>query len=420
MISRDEFERHVKDALANLYDPPHLQTHPLAGLLALEHGAGQTVAEKLRDLLRETLVALKPPVSIPADRPEWLGYRVLWLRYVRALGESEVCQELNVSESTFYRRQREALEAVVSLLWERYQQLRAQAPPSGGEQAEPVTIEQARARAIGLVGASSWERIDLAELIGGVREVIEPLARGRGVSLRVDLPPSLPTVYGEPSVLRQVFLNVLAECIELSPGGALDLGAKLREGELLWHVRGLAWPEAEALERRSGFALSRDLLSLYQGRIWLEASDRRAPALLFTVAIPKARSILIVDDDPATVNLYRRYLQGEGYVVLEAHTAEQTEQLLAETRPDLVLLDVMMPRVDGWTILRTLKSRSDVTSIPVVVCSVIDQPSLALALGAAEVLTKPITSQQLRRAIRVQLGREGTTGSARPGSPSGT
>ena len=167
---------------------------------------------------------------------------------------------------------------------------------------------------------------------------------------------------------------------------------------------------AATLEDRSGFALSRELLSVVHGRLWAEEDKSHVLSIYFTLPIARPRSILIMDDDPATVNLYRRYLQAGDYVVLESRTAEQTEALLARTRPDVVLLDLMMPRVDGWTILRSLRTRPETAGIPVIVCSVIDEPSLALILGASAVLVKPISPESLLEAIQSQLSLGDTTG----------
>lgn len=157
------------------------------------------------------------------------------------------------------------------------------------------------------------------------------------------------------------------------------------------------------------FALSRHLLSLCQGRLWVEEDGAGLPVLLFGAPIAKPCLILTIDDDPATIGLYRRYLQGSTGVVIEAHTAEQAEAVLAEHRPDVILLDVMMPRRDGWTVLHALKARPETAGIPIVICSVIDEPDLALALGATAVLKKPISREQLLQAIQVAWSREDRT-----------
>ncbi len=412
MLSREEFASCVKDALANLYSPAHLQTSPLADLLALQPNPWGTTGERLRAVLRETIALLKPPASLPIERSEWLSYQILWLHYVRLLNEQATCRELNISEATYYRYQREGLDALVSILWERCPQCQAQAGEPFPEQTALLPSEQARARAIALLSTASRVPIDLVELLEGVREIILPLAGEQGVALRLDTSVAVPSVYGEPSVFRQIFVSVLAECIRTSPGSTLELGVQLTESEMIWQLRGLARSAgpAVALEDQSGYILGRDLLGLVHGRLWVGEDVSRGVSVFFAMPVVKPKSVLVIDDDPATVNLYRRYLQAGDYAVLESRTAEQMETLLARARPDIVLLDLMIPRVDGWAILQALTTRPETAGIPVIVCSVIDEPSLALSLGASAVLVKPISQESLLEAIRWQLDRGDTTG----------
>ena len=406
MVSIDELAAQAKDALANLYDPVHLQTHPLVGLLALEHSSWGTAGESLRTLLRNTIAALKPPASVPAGRPEWVSYRVLWLRYVGLRSEDETCRELNISEATYFRRQREALDAVTSILWQRYQEVQA----TGGH-GVLLPAEEARARAIHLAGAGLPQPLDLRDLLDGVERTILPLAEQHGVTLRIDMPPSLPAAYGEPSLLRQIMLSVLSECIRRSPGSTLRLYVRLRDGEMLCRMQGIREPGGLPVgpEGEDRFALGRQLLGLGGGRLWAEESSADSAALAFSMPVAKPRLVLVIDDDPATAGLYQRYLQG-AYMVIEARTAEQAETLLTDAAPDLILLDVMMPHRDGWTILRALKTRPNTARIPVIVCSVIDEPDLALALGAAAVLTKPISPEDLLQTIQGLSSPEGRKG----------
>lgn len=322
MLSRDEFAHYVKSALHNFYDPVHLQNHPLAGLLGLQRDPGETRGEALRKLLRETIELLKPKASIAAGRSEWFGYRVLWLRYVRSLSQAETCQELSISEASFFRRQREALDAVVSILWERYQQTNLSVNDQATEAVTPSSFEQAMERAIALVSSGAGELVDLDELLKGIRKTIQLLAEQQRVVLRMDVPSSLPMVYGDPSVLRQIFLNVLAEGIKFASGNVLELGVSLKDDEMIWQLGELVDLNLEQdIEGQSGIAISRNLLSLYGGRLWLERDAQGIPTLLFTLRIPQPGTILVIDDDPGALALYRRYLQNQHYLLLAARTA---------------------------------------------------------------------------------------------------
>jgi excisionase family DNA binding protein len=108
--------------------------------------------------------------------------------------------------------------------------------------------------------------------------------------------------------------------------------------------------------------------------------------------------VLIVDDDPGLRQFVRVSLEGAGYVVREAASGEEGLAVLEEESPALILLDVMMPKVDGWEMLRRVQERHGVGTIPVIMFSgKIDETSLAEATGrgAQEVVGKPFDPQQL-------------------------
>ena len=409
MIARDLFAEYVREALADLCNPMRLETNPLASLLPANPPAGLTRAQALRQVLREAIEALRPEPEVPPDRPEWLGYQLLYQRYVRGIGQIVTCEQLGLSRATYYRRQQEAVEAVTCLLWERYRQ-----SPSFQEQTAAQAglspDEQAREEALRLARAAPRTLVDLDELLRGIIETIRPLAAQQGMELNFHVPSPLPATYGDPITFRQIILNVLTEGIRLAAGDTLEFLVSLEGQEILWQLQTLdeARLGGRSLDQVSGFVVSRGLLELYGGRLWLDREETGRAALLFSLPITHPRTILIIDDDADTVRLYRRYLEIYGYHLQEAPNGAQAWAILAESRPDLILLDVLMPREDGWGILQRLKTTPETASIPVVICSVLSQPQLALALGAARVLRKPITEKMLLEALRALLGQADT------------
>lgn len=400
MVTRDDLTRHVRDALRNLYDPIHLQRHPLVALLGLGPSPGETAGEALRKLLRETIDMLRPAPSVPASRPEWLGYRLLQLHYVRALSQTDVSEELGISEASFYRYQREAIEAVVSILWER-RQLGSLKETAGAGPPADAPASKVREEAERLAAETPTQLVDMAGLLAGVRETIGPLAELQAVDLSWDLPPSLPAVYGHPPVLRQVFLGLLAEGVRICAGRSLSMRVAVQGDNILCQIRGQTdSPNQSGTKQGASLATSQELLSMYQGQLWSQGDSSGDLYLAFTLPISKPKTILVVDDDPGAVGLYRRTLERDQHILLEARSVEQAEARLTLDRPDLVLLDVMMPDQDGWAFLQRLKSNPATRDIPTIICSVVEQPRLAQALGAAEVLTKPIKPEELLQTVR--------------------
>jgi len=108
--------------------------------------------------------------------------------------------------------------------------------------------------------------------------------------------------------------------------------------------------------------------------------------------------VLIVDDDPRLREFIRVNLEREGYEVREAGSAEEGLAALEESPPELILLDVMLPRIDGWEMLRRVQDRHGVGAIPVIMFSgKVDERSLAeaTARGADDIVGKPFDPQQL-------------------------
>ena len=165
------------------------------------------------------------------------------------------------------------------------------------------------------------------------------------------------------------------------------------------------------------FKMGNELLQVYGGRAWHDTTKAGRPCVRFTIGVRDPQSILVVDDDQDTIDLYRRFLGRTDYVVRQANTAEEAEAELARAVPALVLLDVLLPRRDGWTILDTVRSQPATSQTPVIVCSVIEQPELAIALGATMVLNKPITEEQLLGAVRQVLQQADSQGRSHRAAP---
>jgi CheY-like chemotaxis protein len=125
-------------------------------------------------------------------------------------------------------------------------------------------------------------------------------------------------------------------------------------------------------------------------------------------------TVLVVDDNPDVVSLFQRYLRGEPYRVVQATSGEVAHRLATALRPDVLVLDVMLPSQDGWEGLQRLRDDPATRAIPVVVCSVLPERDLALSLGVAEFLAKPV----MRTALIATLERWCPPRGTRPDRPS--
>ncbi len=408
LIGRESFAWQLKRALASYHDPVGLQTNPLLELLASRPAAGLSSAAQLRQVLREALESLRPAPSAPTSGPEWLGYRILWMRYVQSRSQYVICDELGLSRTSYYRRHQEAIDALAGVLRERYAQEAAHLAPGAGV-ADESPDERAVQEARKLARASHRQAADPRAVVDGAVRVVAPLARQRGTRVEIDAPPMLPVIAGDPGILRQVLLNLLTEALKLAAPNGLRLTVASGDGEIVFRVFGLDEARAtDSITALTGFVVSQTLLASCHGRLWLQRDPPGAPTLCFAVPTAPAQTILIIDDDDDTIGLYERYLRVASYLIQVARGSQEVRALLAVSRPDLILLDVLMPGEDGWDILQHLKTMPETASIPVVICSVLDQPDLALVLGAAEVLRKPISQTALLETVQALLSPPGS------------
>jgi CheY-like chemotaxis protein len=117
-------------------------------------------------------------------------------------------------------------------------------------------------------------------------------------------------------------------------------------------------------------------------------------------------TVLVVDDDPAVHDLLTAALAKENYRLLHARDGAEALEILRKTPPDIVTLDVMMPKIDGWSVLGVMKSDPALDHIPVIMVTIVDDRNLGYSLGASEFMTKPIDRSRLLSLVRRFAGHE--------------
>jgi CheY-like chemotaxis protein len=113
--------------------------------------------------------------------------------------------------------------------------------------------------------------------------------------------------------------------------------------------------------------------------------------------------VLVIDDNADTLQLLQRYASGTRYHLISARDPRRALELAAEFSPQIIVLDVMMPDVDGWEVLARLRQHPLVDRTPIIVCTILAQKELALALGADAFLHKPVSRQGFLAALDHQV-----------------
>jgi CheY-like chemotaxis protein len=346
---------------------------------------------------------MRPAAGVPAQSPDWRAYRILELRYIEGLSPNEVMNRLALGKSQYFRDQARVLDALTRVLWEQWQRTRATATPatevSGAAPGELVHAETER-----LCAQATWEAVDVAEVLDDLRAVMDPLARAQDAAVYFTPMQRLTILHADRVMLRQAILTIVTHALDVARGGRVGVSGFAQSGEtgicVVARGSGPAVPPAgDAQEQEVGLEICCQLMAAMRGTLCLgitECGDWEA-RLAWPVAEPCV--LLVVDDNAAFVDLFRRYLAGYNWQVVGATTGAEARQIIAEARPTVIALDVMMPREDGWEFLMALKAGADTRDVPVVVCSVLNEPQLALTLGAAAYLAKPVAQQALLRAL---------------------
>lgn len=422
-LDAPSFLRELHDALAHLRQLPFQASHPLATMLGTSHASHAPLTpQALRQALLDAIERLRPPPHVAPDALPWRRYRYLRLRYVEGAPLEQISAELGIGERQARREHRAALQELAAVLLERVAETSPSDSGSAPAQAaslgpldatEPLRELSGDDLEIELTQVEAEqlpERIDLRSAVEDAIRLTERLASQRAVVVEHSLDAASPAVVASRTVLRQVLLNVLGYAInQVSPQRIhLSATATGRVVDLQIIVIGRQ-PNATGAPN-AGLALSSPSLPtpLLVARRLIEAQDgilrvgdpsSGITTVHLQVLGTQATLVLLVDDNPDLVRLFRRYLRGEGFRIVHARNAIRAHQMAHELRPDVIILDLMMPVQDGWDLLHALQEDPTTATIPIIACSVLPERELALSLGATDFLAKPVTPESLRAAL---------------------
>ena len=283
------------------------------------------------------------------------------------------------------------------------------------------------------------EPIDIDQLLDEIEATVAPMVAANDNKLSVHFEGSKKDIVTDVTKLRQVTLNLLSNAAKFTKGGSVTLNAHHYEqdgrgwlelavidtgiGMSEEHLERVFQPftQADASTTRRfggtglGLAISKRFCELMGGTIRVTSEEGKGST--FTISIPAnltvapemesdstikvpalagdAVRVLVIDDDPNTLELMQRLMSKEGYMVVTAQSGASGIEAAREFRPDVITLDVLMPVMDGWSVLGRLKNDPQLADIPVIMVTFVEEPSRGLALGAAEYITKPVDRNQI-------------------------
>jgi len=371
-VVEDSFIEQVKQALEDLYDFPALQRHPLAQGLSKD---GEPAAHQLRREIIAAIESLNPGRDIAARSGPARLYNLMHLHYVGGMTLQETANELGISLRQAYRDLRRGQEGVSEILWFNRQQQAL--PPTNAADVSSVQAEVSR-----LEGEIS--AVDINGVLRSALKAVERLADQKELELIVHLPDDPITISTNPTVAQQIFISLLSQGVQNTEQNTLQITlSPVRDGARLTLAQsGLVIPPVvDQLVKSLGWHLSSD------DQVILRTGKQNP-------------TILIIDDNEGLIELLERYVSSETYQVLSALTGEEGLKLARQLQPDAIVMDLMMPGMDGWELLQYLRTDADTRTIPVIICSVINDPELAYSLGASLCIAKPVNKETILQALK--------------------
>ncbi|MHB0876493.1 MAG: response regulator [Anaerolineae bacterium] len=391
-VSREE----VHEALTHLYDDVELGQGVLVDRFpeARERAALGEAGARLRAIVLNAIETLRPSRRHAFGALESRSYDVLTLRYVENRSLQRLADELSLSQRQVHRDLVIAEQKLAAVL--------AAASARPGARAARSQLEDEL-----LALRSQPTEVILSQAVQAAADLTQPLADRLGVRIAVQSPDDAPVVtVAERSLLTQVLAQLLSCAVQMTtaPEITVIVGRDAQDAAVaLLLEAGPAPPQIERLADAKRIAAAQH----WQCDIRLEPPG--AATILLRLGAGRSPCVLVVEDNPGAVELYRRYLAAAGWRVHSLSDPTLAVQTAADLHPDAVILDVMMPGMDGWTLLRNLAANADTASLPVIVCSVVQDAQLSQALGARAHLCKPVSQGELLEALGRCLNPRGPT-----------
>jgi signal transduction histidine kinase len=295
----------------------------------------------------------------------------------------------------------------------------------------------------------SLETFEVRDVVTAVTAMVRPLVEKNGNTFEVAIDEDIGTMHADLTRVKQILLNLLGNASKFTSKGTIALTATREEKDhrewIVFTVRdtgiGMSqeqlaklfkpFTQADPSTTRKyggtglGLSISQRLSRLMNGTIGVVSEPGMGS--IFTLRLPVEVSegkiqrqtgiyrvsrpsvpipaitssrILLIDNDASMRDLVQRMLAKDGYDMLYAASGQEGLRLAMAQRPDAILLDVLLPDQDGWAVLTAITTKLELAGIPVIVVTTADERGLAETLGATAYLSKPVTAEQLRAAIR--------------------
>ena len=308
-------------------------------------------------------------------------------------------------------------------------------------------------------GKMEWnlEKVYLPEVAERAIAATTSLFDQKPIRLIRDIDKEVPPISGDADKLIQVIINLISNAVKFTDAGDVTCGLYKKDNEIIVSITdtgiGIAPDDFAAVFEQFkqvggdtltdkpkgtglGLPICKEIIEHHGGRIWLESEIGKGSTFSFALPVIGGETIkakpvhldelvkqlkeqmafskltgldgqhariLVVDDDDSIRSLLQQELGDAGYLIEEATNGKEALQCIRQNRPDLIILDVMMPEMNGFDVAAILKNDPDTMDIPIIVLSVVQDKARGFRIGVDRYLTKPIDTTQLFREVGVLL-----------------
>ena len=279
----------------------------------------------------------------------------------------------------------------------------------------------------------AYDEVNISDLVNSVFSTMSGLIKDKPIHMRHAIEPSLPSVKADAIRIRQVMINLLSNAAKFTEEGEIVVNVKTYRGsdnKTMVKISvtdtgpGISEKDQEKLfqpfsqvdaspTRKTGgtglgLSICQQLINMHGGTIWVESEEGKGSTFHFTLPFYHRevetefsgnKVVLTIDDDSQVIGLYERYLQPQGYQIVPLTDPSRAVERAKEVKPFAITLDIMMPGVDGWTVMDSLKADPETRNIPVIICSIIEDIEKGFNLGASDYLVKPILEEDLVNSL---------------------
>jgi signal transduction histidine kinase/CheY-like chemotaxis protein len=302
-------------------------------------------------------------------------------------------------------------------------------------------------------GKFTWnmQTLSLAEVIDRAVTATTSLFEGKPVQLVKQVESDLPAITGDEHRLVQVVINLISNAVKFTPSGFITVAAQARDSEITVSITdsgiGIAPADHQKVFEKFkqvgdtltdkprgtglGLPICKEIVEHHGGRIWVESEFGKGSTFTFALPAPASTSrdsrpltlealvrrlretvasqqlvstsILVVDDDPSIRSLLQQEFAEAGYRVRLAANGREALDRIREEKPGLVVLDVMMPEMNGFDVAAVLKNDPATMDIPIIILSIVEDQERGFRIGVDRYLTKPIDTASLFHEVNTLL-----------------